>query len=135
MILMFQKDVADRIVAQNNQKEFGRLSVISSWRLDVKKNFDVSSKCFFPKPKVESSIVSFTPKKKYYHFKNSKNLEHVTRVFFSNKRKMINKPYKNLFKENLDIAKKLNLNLKFRPSNLTHENYYSLTDSYEKLIY
>ena len=132
---MFQKDVADRIIAQSNQKEFGRLSVISNWRLDVKKNFDVSNKCFFPKPRVESSIISFTPKKNYYKFKNPKSLEHVTRIFFSNKRKMINKPYKNLFKDNLEVAKKLNLNLKFRPSNLTLQNYYSLTDSYEKLVY
>ena len=135
LVLMFQKDVAERIIAQTNQKEFGRLSVISNWRLNVEKNFDVSKDCFFPKPKVESSVISFTPKKNYKHFKNSKSLEHITRIFFSNKRKMINKAYKNLFKDNFDIATQLNLNLKCRPSNLTCQNYYSLASFYEKLIY
>jgi len=135
LVLMFQKDVAERIIAQTNQKEFGRLSVISNWRLNVEKNFDVSKDCFFPKPKVESSVISFTPKKNYKHFKNSKSLEHITRIFFSNKRKMINKAYKNLFKDNFNIATQLNLNLKCRPSNLTCQNYYSLASFYEKLIY
>tara|TARA_B100000427_G_C15466790_1_gene576621 strand:+ start:134 stop:928 length:795 start_codon:yes stop_codon:yes gene_type:complete len=134
LILMFQKEVAERIIAKSNQKEYGRLSVISNWRLNIRKNFDVPKECFFPKPNVESSVISFTPKKDYINFKNPKNLEHVTRIFFLNKRKMINKAYKKLFKNNLKIAKKLDLDLKFRPGNLSCENYYSLTNFYEELI-
>ena len=135
LILMFQKEVADRILASPRTKEFSRLTVLSNWRLEVRKHFNISKNCFFPKPKVESSVISFTPKKNYKHFKNSKSLEHITRIFFSNKRKMINKAYKNLFKDNFNIATQLNLNLKCRPSNLTCQNYYSLASFYEKLIY
>ncbi len=63
LVLMFQKEVADRILAKTNSKKYGRLSIISNWRLDVKKEFDISPNYFFPKPKVVSSLLSFVPKK------------------------------------------------------------------------
>jgi len=63
LILMFQKEVADRILAKTNSKNYGRLSIISNWKLDIKKEFNISSKCFFPKPKVDSTLLSFVPKK------------------------------------------------------------------------
>ena len=133
LIFMFQKEVADRIISRTNDKNFGRLSVISNWRFNITKHFDISKSCFFPIPKVESTLLSFEPKKKFIKFDNSKNLEFITRVFFSNKRKMINKAYKNVFKDNKDIAKSLNLNLNERPAKLTCEDYYNLTKSFEKL--
>ena len=133
LILMFQKDVAARIISKVNEKNFGRLSVISNWRLDITKHFDVPATCFFPKPKVESSILSFTPKSKYIKFKNPKNLEYITRVFFSNKRKMINKAYKSIFGVNYFVQDKLKLNLKKRPSNLSTDDYYKITKNYENL--
>ena len=81
LIFMFQKEVADRIIAKENSKEFGRLSILANWRLDVKKHFNVSRNCFFPKPKVDSSILSFVPKKKnQFNLKNPRNLEKVTRI-------------------------------------------------------
>ena len=64
LILMFQKEVADRILAKNNSENFNRLAVLSNWRLDIKKHFDISKNCFFPKPKVNSTLLSFKPKKK-----------------------------------------------------------------------
>ena len=57
LILMFQKEVADRIVAKTKTKEFGRLSVLSNWRLEVKKHFNVSNNCFFPRPKIMSTVL------------------------------------------------------------------------------
>ena len=63
LILMFQKEVADRIIAKTRTKEFGRLAVLSNWRLDIKKHFDISKNCFFPKPKINSTLLSFKPKK------------------------------------------------------------------------
>ena len=65
LILMFQKEVADRILAKPYTKEYGRLSILSNWRLEIKKHFDVSKNCFFPNPNVDSTILSFKPKKKY----------------------------------------------------------------------
>ena len=133
LILMFQKDVADRIIAHVNNKNYGRLSVISNWRLNVKKKFDVPSSCFFPKPKVESSILFFEPKTKYFKFKNPKNLEYITRIFFSKKRKMINKAYRSVFGINKTILSDMQLNLKNRPANIDLEDYYKLTEYYESL--
>ena len=134
LVLMFQKDVAERIIAQVNTKNYGRLSVISNWKLKIIKHFDVSKNCFYPKPRVESSILSFVPETKYIKFKNSKNLETITKVFFSQKRKMINKPFKKLFNNNNKILNKLKINLSLRPANLSKETYFKITREYENLI-
>ena len=104
LILMFQKDVAERIIAETNTK-----------------------------PKVKSSVLTFVPKKKYIKFKDPKNLEYITNIFFSRKRKMINKAYHKIFKNNISVIKKLNINLKDRPGNLSSEIYYALTKKYEDL--
>ncbi len=133
LILMFQKDVAERITAKTNTKNYGRLSIISNWKLNITKHFDVSRNCFYPKPRVESSVLSFVPETKHVKFQNAKSLEVVTRVFFSQKRKMINKPIKQLFNNNNEILKKLKINLNLRPQNLSKEIYFDITKEYENL--
>ena len=134
LILMFQKEVADRIIAKNKSKTFGRLSVLCNWRLEVKKHFDISKNSFLPKPKVNSTLLSFKPKKNNkYNIRNPKNLENVTRVLFSSRRKMINKNFAKLFKNSKEIAKDLNLNLNHRPEDLSNEMFYKITMKYEEL--
>ena len=86
-VLMFQKEVADRIIAEFNKKNYSRISILSSWRLEIKQVKEISSNSFYPKPKVKSSLLLIEPKKNFYNFKNPKNLEHITRVFFNQKRK------------------------------------------------
>ncbi len=135
LIFMFQKEVADRIIAKKNSKNFGRLSVLCNWRMDIKKHFDVTKNCFYPKPKVNSTVLSFKPKKNnLFYLKNPKNLETVTRVLFSNRRKMVNKNFLKLFNGNAVIAKDLNLNLKQRPEELSNEMFYKIAIKYEKFI-
>ena len=135
LIFMFQKEVANRIIAKPNTKEFSRLTVLSNWRLEIKKHFDVSKNSFFPRPKVDSTVLSFRPKKKnFLYFKNPKNLEKVTQVLFSNRRKMINKNLKKLFKEKPYLLKNLNINLNMRPEELSNETFYKITIEYEKLF-
>ena len=135
LIFMFQKEVADRILAKKNIKDFGRLSILCNWRLDIKKHFDVSKNCFFPKPKINSTVLSFTPKKNnVFKIKNPKHLETVTRVLFSSRRKMINKNFIKLFGHNKSVAKDLNLNLSQRPEELSNEMFYRITMKYEKLF-
>ena len=135
LILMFQKEVAQRIIAKKNTKEFGRLSVISNWRMDIKKHFNVSKNCFSPKPKIDSSVLSFEPKKENkFKIKNPKNLEKVTRILFSNRRKIINKNFLFLFKNKTFIADELNIDLKKRPGELSNEDYYNITMKYEELF-
>ncbi len=64
MVLMFQKEVADRIIANYNNKKYGRISILTNTRLDVKFHFNVSKKEFNPEPKVDSTVLSFYPKNK-----------------------------------------------------------------------
>ncbi len=133
IIFMFQKEVADRILANHNTKEYGRISVLANFRLEIVENFKISKNCFFPKPAVDSKIIVFKPKMNLnYKIRNIKNLEKITNIFFSNKRKMINKPLSKTFKEYKNIAKKLRLNLNSRPSELSCNDYYRLTEFYEK---
>ena len=135
LIFMFQKEVADRIIAKPNTKEFSRLTVLSNWRLDIKKHFDVSRNCFFPRPKINSTILSFKPKKNnFFHLKNPKTLEKVTQILFSNRRKMINKNLKKLFKTKLFLLNELNIDLKKRPEELSIESFYKIAMKYETLI-
>ena len=133
LILMFQKEVADRIISKFNSKKYGRLSILSNWKLEIEKICDIKPTSFYPKPKVDSSLLFFKPKKNLYNFKNPKNLEIITRTFFNQRRKMLKKPFNQLFKGNLDIAKKLNIDLNLRPQNLNHNTYYQLTKEYEAL--
>ena len=133
MILMFQKEVADRIIAQTNQKDYGRLSILSSWKLDAKRIKDINPGAFYPSPKVKSTILLIKPKSHIFNIKNPKNLEHITNIFFSQKRKMINKPLKILFKDIYKISKKFNLELNKRPQNLSPLDYFNLCKEYENL--
>ena len=133
-VLMFQKEVADRILAEHNSKNYGRLSIISSWKMEIKKIIDINPNCFFPAPKIKSSLLLFKPKNKYYKLENPKNLEHVTNIFFNQRRKMIKKPLKLLFKNYEKVAEKLSLDLNLRPQNLTNITYYRICSYYEKLL-
>ena len=134
LIFMFQKEVADRILAKNI-KNFGRLSILCNWRLDIKKHFDISKNCFFPKPKINYTVISFKPKKNnLFNIKNPKHLEMVTRVLFSSRRKMINKNFVKLFGNDESVANDLNLNLNQRPEELNNEMFYRITMKYEELF-
>ena len=133
LILMFQKEVADRILAKTNSKNYGRLSIISNWRLNIKKEFNISPQCFFPKPKVDSTLLSFVPKKEFYYIKNPENLEKITRIFFNQRRKMIKNPLKQIFKNPERVAVNFKLNLNLRPQNLSPLTYFNITREYERL--
>ena len=133
LILMFQKEVADRIIAQFNTSAYGRLSILANWRLNINKICDISPESFSPRPKIQSSLIHFTPKKKFAEIKNPLNLEKITRIFFSQRRKMLKKPFNQLFNGNIDLINKFNLDLNLRPQNLDFDTYYQLTMEYEKL--
>ena len=133
LILMFQKEVADRIVSKINTSNYGRLSILLNWKMNIKKVFDIGPNCFSPKPKIDSSLLHFTPKKNYFQIQKSKNLEMITRIFFNQRRKMIKNPFKQLFKNYEETSKKLEIDLRLRPQNLSLETYCSIVREYEKL--
>ena len=133
LILMFQKEVADRIIAKFDSSNYGRLSILANWRLNINKICDIFPESFSPKPKIQSSLIHFTPKKNFAEIEDPLNLEKITRVFFSHRRKMLKKPFNQIFNGNNDLLNKLNINLNLRPQNLDFDTYYKLTIEYEKL--
>ena len=133
LILMFQKEVADRIIAKPNASNYGRLAILSNWKLNVTKIIDIKPESFSPRPKIDSSLLIFSPKKDFFKLKNAKNLEMITRTFFNQRRKMIKKPFNQLFKNFKEVSEKFSIDLNLRPQNLDPEIYYKLTKEYEDL--
>ncbi len=133
LVLMFQKEVADRIIAEFNTSNYGRLSIICNWKLNIKKICDINPESFSPKPKINSSLLIFYPKKKFIEINNPKILEEITRIFFNQRRKMLKKPFNKLFNGNQKIANKLKIDLNLRPQNIKLETYYKLANEYENL--
>ena len=133
-IFIFQKEVADRIIAEENTKNYGRLSILTSWKMNKSKIIDIDPSFFFPKPKIWSSLITLTPKANFEVVKNVNNLEHITNIFFNQRRKMIKKPMKQLFKNFNLISKRLNLDLNLRPQNLSKNKYIEICRIYESLI-
>ncbi len=134
LILMFQKEVADRIIAEPNTKNYGRLSILSNWKMKIDKVIDIEPKSFYPSPKVKSTLLTFIPKKKFFELKEAKNLEHITNIFFNQRRKMIKKPMRFLFKNFEEVSELLSIDLKLRPQNLDCLTYYKICKHYEALI-
>ena len=131
LVLMFQKEVAERIIAKSNTSNYGRLSILSNWKLNIKKIIDIKPESFSPRPKINSTLLLFTPKKNFFELKNSKNLEMITRVFFSQRRKMLKKPFNQVFKNAKEVSEKFNIDLNLRPQNLEPEIYFKLVKEYE----
>ena len=133
LVLMFQKEVADRIIAKSNTSAYGRLSILSHWRLNIEKICDVKPESFTPRPKVDSSLLLFSPKEEFFKIKDPKNLEKITRVFFNQRRKMLKKPFNQLFNGNQNVLDQLKIDLNLRPQNLDFDTYYQITSLYENL--
>ena len=124
LIFMFQKELGEKIIAPFKSLNYGRLSIITSLKLNIIKKFIISPNCFKPKPKVKSIIIQFKPKKKYENCDVIK-LESITNLFFSKKRKMINKTInKILSKKQIFMIK--DLDLTERPSEISPKIYFKI---------
>lgn len=128
MILMFQKEVAERILARPNSKKFGRITILASAFFQIQKISDVNKKDFFPIPKVDSTILLFKElKKKKIKFEDINFLEQISIELFKNRRKLLKKKIEKLFSE--ITIKKNNLNNFFllRAENLEMDTIYWLS--------
>ena len=135
LIFMFQKEMADKITGKYGSSAYGRLSIITNYRLNILNKFNVSSNCFFPKPKIKSTVICFQPNSTLLNkIRKIENLEKITNTFFSTKRKMINKNIKKIFKNYKDIKFINNLDLNSRPSDLSPDKYYKITEFFEKTL-
>ena len=124
LIFMFQKELGEKIIAPFKSLNYGRLSIIAGLKLDIIKTFIVSPNCFRPKPKVKSIIIQFKPKKKINNCDILK-LERVTNLFFSKKRKMINKTLKKILNKK-QICMLKDLDLTKRPSEIPPKIYFKI---------
>ena len=127
LVFMFQKELGEKIISTFPSSKYGRISILTYFRLNVCKKFLVSPNCFRPKPKVNSMVIHFKPKKIEFKIKDLNKLENITGFFFSNKRKMINKTLKKILNDK-QIKKIKNINLKSRPAELQPEIYYKITE-------
>tara|TARA_B100000989_G_scaffold292345_1_gene268108 strand:- start:689 stop:1471 length:783 start_codon:yes stop_codon:yes gene_type:complete len=132
LILMFQKEVADRIIADVNTKNYSRITILANWKFNIKKILDINPECFIPKPKIKSTLLEFIPKKSFIELKNPKNLEKITNLFFNQRRKMIKKNFMRLFNDFDVLAKKYDFELTDRPQSLSVDKFLMIIKEYEK---
>tara|TARA_B100001093_G_scaffold243041_1_gene232867 strand:+ start:3480 stop:4259 length:780 start_codon:yes stop_codon:yes gene_type:complete len=124
MILMFQKEVANRIIAKHNQKSYSRISVISQARCEIKVLLNAPSNIFFPKPKVNGTILEFTPITKYLDI-DIANLQKLIRKSFEHRRKKI----KTSLKDYNHLLKKFDIDDGLRAENLSVDDYCKLASA------
>lgn len=126
MTLMFQKEVAERVVAAPGSKAYGRLSVISQWRTDAYMAFDVDPRAFTPPPKVMSSIVHMTPKVMGPDDPPLHAVEKVTAAAFGQRRKMLRASLKQVFQDPEAICEQVGIKPTERAERLTVDNFLAL---------
>ena len=117
LTLMFQKEVADRIIAKQGSKNYGRLSILTNWLTKSKKLFDIPSEAFIPRPKITSSVIQLKPLHKPLYNVSFESIEKITQMAFSQRRKMIKTSLKKV--NGHIILKELNISPNLRPENLS----------------
>ena len=118
MVLMFQKEVANRIMADPNNKSYGKLSIVIQSRYRINKLLDVPSSVFTPSPKVDGTILEFTPHNDYRSIDIEK-IDEVSKSAFSQRRKKI----KNNMSKYIHILDMLSIDKNLRPENLNVNDY------------
>ena len=126
LTLMFQKEVADRIVAETRTKDYGRISILSQLQCKITRLFDLNPECFTPAPKIWSSVLLFEPLPQYLNESEIDKLEKLTSQAFSMRRKMIRQSLKSI--KNLDsTCKQMGITTSMRPEELTPDQFLKLS--------
>ena len=126
LTLMFQKEVAERIVAQPGESCFGRLSVLCDWLTTAKILFEVPADAFSPKPKVTSAVVQLMPRKSILFDCRLNYLEKVTQIAFNQRRKMLRTSFKKF--GGTQMLTSLNIDPMLRPQDLSTESFCKLAN-------
>lgn len=129
MTLMFQREVAERIVARPGDKAFSRLSVLANWRCRTRLEFNLPPRAFTPPPKVESAVVTLRPMDKPQYPCRLADLETVTAAAFGQRRKMLRQSLKSLSVETLTLLEAADVAPTDRAENLTIEQFAALARS------
>jgi 16S rRNA (adenine1518-N6/adenine1519-N6)-dimethyltransferase len=123
LTLMFQKEVAERIVAKPGSKDYGRLSILSQWRCATAKIFDVNRAAFTPPPKVTSSIVHLIPISSPRREVSVSALERITAAAFGQRRKMLRSSLRSVFSDPVSTLETLGINPEQRAEELGIESF------------
>jgi 16S rRNA (adenine1518-N6/adenine1519-N6)-dimethyltransferase len=126
LTLMFQREVADRIVSAPGSKHYGRLSVLVQWRAKPKILFDVDPRAFTPQPKIKSSIVRIEPLAEPAAPARLADLEAVTAAAFGQRRKMLRQSLKQLVSDPEALLLKADIDPQQRPERLTVAQFASI---------
>jgi 16S rRNA (adenine1518-N6/adenine1519-N6)-dimethyltransferase len=125
LVLMFQREVAERIVADPGSKSYGRLSVLARWRCEARILFDVAGKAFVPAPRVTSSLVSLTPREAPLVCER-RALERVTEAAFGQRRKMLRQSLKTLGTDPLALLERAKIEPTSRAEEVSPEGFVAL---------
>ena len=133
MILMFQKEVAERLLAEENSKKFGRITLLSSAFYKVSKIIDVDKSDFYPVPKVNSCVLKFEVlKNSLIDFKDVKKLENLTTILFNSRRKKLKKKFLELFDTKTIEKNSLEFLFDSRAENLSKQTFFDLFKLYNQ---
>ncbi len=133
LTLMFQKEVAERIVAQPGSKAYGRLSILAQWRCTAQKMFDVDRMAFTPPPKVTSSIVHLEPRETPLAEAHIDDLQRVVKAAFGQRRKMVRASLKALSVDPLALCETAGVDPSARAEKLTIEEFAALARAFSAL--
>lgn len=122
LTLMFQKEVADRILAPTNCKDYGRISIFAQLQCNVERLFDLNPNCFVPAPKIWSSVLLFRPRETQLTPEQIKKLEKITTLAFGQRRKMIRQSLKSIPGLEEKCAQ-TGINLTDRPEQITPQQF------------
>jgi 16S rRNA (adenine1518-N6/adenine1519-N6)-dimethyltransferase len=130
LVLMFQREVAERIVAAPGSKAYGRLSVLAQWRTEAKILFDIASQAFVPPPKVTSSLVELMPRAAPLKCERGA-LESVTQAAFGQRRKMLRQSLKTLGVEPNALLSEAGIDATARAEEIPVEGFVKLARALE----
>ena len=129
MVLMVQKEVGERFNAKTGSKEYSSITVFLNYFFDIKKEFVVSRECFYPKPNVDSLVISFTKKKNGLHVNNEEKFFKLIRDSFKQKRKTLKNNLKEYdFSKIEEVLKKYNLPYDVRAENISLEIFIEISN-------
>lgn len=128
--LMFQKEVAERIMAKPSTKAYGRLSVISQLLCDIEWHFDLPPEAFFPPPKITSSVISLYPKMNLPKKEIINSVELITKILFNQRRKMLRATLKQVHTDIESLVYNTNIELTQRPEELSVEQFVQVAKNY-----
>jgi 16S rRNA (adenine1518-N6/adenine1519-N6)-dimethyltransferase len=126
LTLMFQREVAMRIMAEPKTKDYGRLSIKTQWLCDINHEFDIPPEAFFPPPKITSTVITLVPRAKPLAGANVEMLDKLCKAVFNQRRKMLRASLKQITSEPEELLAKAGINGTRRPEELSIEEFCKL---------